>query len=92
MNSISAQTLTSEYMAFAQKVCQDHNPILIQDKQNPVVLISLEDYEPLIETNYLLKSQENATRLASAIDEIEREIAARKHKKSMYIFLRKRKG
>lgn len=36
-----------------------------------VVIISLEDYESLIETSYLLKSPRNARRLLESIQELE---------------------
>ena len=37
----------------------------------PVVIVSLDDYESLKETAYLLRSPENARRLLAAIDRLE---------------------
>ncbi|MHC5903352.1 type II toxin-antitoxin system Phd/YefM family antitoxin [Streptomyces sp. S6] len=37
----------------------------------PVVIVSLEDYESLKETAYLLRSPANARRLLASIDELE---------------------
>jgi antitoxin YefM len=54
------------------KVCDDHTPIIITRKnQRSVVIISLEDYESLEETAYLLRSPRNARRLLESIAELE---------------------
>ena len=56
-----------------RQVCDDHNPVIItKRRQSSVVMISLEDYETLIETSYLLRSPRNARRLLSAIQQLER--------------------
>ena len=61
-----------------QKVCEDHTPVVItRAKAEPVVMISLSDFEELQETNYLMKSPANARRLLEAIDEIENLINKR---------------
>lgn len=44
------------------RVCKDHAP---------VVMMSLEDYEALLETAYLLRSPRNARRLLESIHELE---------------------
>jgi antitoxin YefM len=63
------------------KVCDDHDPVLItRKKAAPVVMLSMEDYESLCETSYLLQSPKNAERLLASIKElnegrgVEREI------------------
>lgn len=54
------------------KVCDDHAPIIITRKnQRAVVVISLEDYQSLEETTYLLRSPKNARRLLESINELE---------------------
>jgi antitoxin YefM len=63
------------------KVCEDHSPVIItRSNAEPVVMISLSDYEAMQETNYLLSSPKNALRLGEAIDEIEKMIKADKGK------------
>ena len=53
-------------------VCQDHDPVIITRKNNEaVVMLSLEDYESISETNYLLRSPVNAKRLLDSIEELE---------------------
>jgi len=55
-----------------RKACEDHTPVIItQQSGEPVVLLSLEDYQSLEETAYLLRSSRNASRLTEAIEEIE---------------------
>ena len=54
------------------QVCDDHSPIIITRKTaQPVVMMSLEDYEALEETAYLLRSPKNARRLLESIAELE---------------------
>jgi len=54
------------------EVCDDHSPTIITRKnQRSVVMISLEDYEALEETAYLLRSPKNARRLLESIVELE---------------------
>lgn len=55
-----------------EKVCDDHAPVIItRQHAQPVVLLSLDDYQSLEETAYLLRSPKNALRLAKAVQEIE---------------------
>lgn len=54
-----------------RRVCVDHDPVIItRKKSEAVVMISLEDYESLCETNYLLQSPANAQRLFESIEEL----------------------
>ena len=55
-----------------EKVCDDHAPVIITRKTaQPVVMMSLEDYNALEETAYLLRSPKNARRLLESIAELE---------------------
>ena len=54
------------------RVCDDRDPVIITRKRNQsVVLLSLEDYESLEETAYLLRVPENARRVLEAIQQLE---------------------
>lgn len=54
------------------RVCEDHEPLIItRNSQQAVVILSLEDYKALEETAYLLRSPRNARRLLDAIAELE---------------------
>lgn len=72
MNAISYTEARGHFATMMEKVCQDHAPIIItRQKSESVVLMSLDDYESLLETVYLLKNPNNASRLVEAIEEIE---------------------
>ncbi len=55
------------------KVCEDRSPIIITSgrKSTAVVMMSLEDYDALAETDYLLRSPANAKALAESIAQLE---------------------
>jgi antitoxin YefM len=82
MSTISYSYARSHLAKTMEKVCEDHAPVVITRAQSePVVMLSLSDYEALQETNYLLKSPANAARLNEAIDEIEEMIRHKNPKK-----------
>ena len=55
-----------------EKVCKDHAPIIVTRKTtDSVVIMSLEDYEALEETAYLLRSPKNTRRLIESIVQLE---------------------
>jgi len=55
-----------------KQVCNDHAPVIITRKSEaPVVMMSLEDYEAMEETTYLLRSPANARLLLESINELE---------------------
>ena len=57
-----------------EKVCQDHSPIIVTRKTtDSVVIMSLEDYEALEETAYLLRSPKNTRRLIESIAQLEED-------------------
>jgi len=56
-----------------KEVCDDHDPVIITRKQHDaVVMMSLEDYEALNETAYLLRTPKNTRRLLESIEELEK--------------------
>jgi antitoxin YefM len=73
MDSISYTTARSNLAKTMEQVCNDHAPIAITRKgEGTVVMISLEDYQALEETAYLLRSPKNARRLIEAVAELEK--------------------
>ena len=55
-----------------EKVCKDRAPIIVTRKSSEaVVIMSLEDYEALEETAYLLRSPKNTRRLIESIAQLE---------------------
>jgi len=52
------------------QACNNHEPILItRRKGESVVLLSLEDYESIMESEYLLSRPANAARLLQSLEE-----------------------
>lgn len=81
MRAITYTRARNNLAATMKKVCDDHDPIIVTRKNNEaVILMSLEDYEALTETAYLMQSPKNAKRLIESIEELntgkgkEREI------------------
>jgi antitoxin YefM len=72
MDAISYSHARNNLAQTMEKVCDDHAPVIITRKnQRSVVLLSLEDYQALEETAYLLRSPKNARRLLESIAELE---------------------
>ncbi len=67
-------TAAREGLAAAMdEVCADRVPIMItRNRDKAVVMTSLEEYERLEETAYLLRSPANAQRLLAAISSLEK--------------------
>jgi antitoxin YefM len=72
MKAISYTAARENLAATMDQVCNDRDPVIITRKRNQsVVLLSLEDYESLEETAYLLRVPENARRLLQAVQQLE---------------------
>ncbi|AXC70115.1 YoeB-YefM toxin-antitoxin system antitoxin YefM [Salmonella enterica subsp. enterica serovar Ball] len=72
MRTISYSEARQNLSATMVKTVEDHAPILIT-RQNgeSCVLMSLEEYNSLEETAYLLRSPSNARRLADSIESLK---------------------
>ena len=72
MKALSYTALRRTLAKTMEKVCDDHEPIVITRKnEGAVVMLSLEDYESLEETTYLLRSPKNLRRLVESIAQLE---------------------
>ncbi len=72
MRALSYTALRNTLAKTMEKVCDDHEPIVITRKnEGAVVMLSLEDYKSLEETTYLLRSPENVRRLFESIAQLE---------------------
>jgi antitoxin YefM len=72
MKAISYTAARENLASTMDKVCSEHAPVVITRKRDQsVVMLSLEDYESLEETAYLLRSPANARRLIEAIHALE---------------------
>lgn len=72
MDAISYTAARENLAATMDKVCQDRAPVIItRNRDQSVVMLSLDEYEALQETAYLLQSPENARRLMKAKEALE---------------------
>ena len=72
MRAISYTAARETLAAAMQSVCDDREPVIITRKRDQaVVMLSLDDYESMQETAYLLRSPVNARRLDKAIQQLE---------------------
>ena len=73
MKSMSYTAARSNFAKTMKEVCDDHAPIAITRKgEGAVVMMSMEDYQALEETAYLLRSPENTRRLLESVAELDR--------------------
>jgi len=78
MKTISYTTCRHILANYIDDVCKQRKGIIVTRRGAPsVVLLSLEDYEIMQETLYLLKSLKNAQELFKALKEIENNKAER---------------
>jgi len=72
MDAISYTAVRANLAQSMQRVCDDHQPLVITRRGEPsVVMLSLEDFQALEETAYLLRSPANARRLLRSIATLE---------------------
>lgn len=54
------------------KVYYDHDPLIITRKNNEnLILLSVDEYNALLETNYLLSNEANAEHLRKSIEQLK---------------------
>ncbi len=82
MNTNTYTTVRANLASAMDRVCNDHEPLIItRNGERSVVMLSLEDFNALEETAYLLRTPSNAKRLLSAATQlnagkgIERKLA-----------------
>lgn len=73
MTAITYTAARENLAATMDRVCLDCDPVIItRNRDQAVVMLSLEDYESLQETTYLLRSPANAKRLFDSIESLEK--------------------
>ena len=82
MDAMTYTTVRANLASIMDRVCDDHEALIItRNGDQAVVMLSLEDYNALEETAYLLRPPANAKRLLSATAQlntgkgVERELA-----------------
>ena len=72
MKTMSYTESRAKYAEVLDAVVNDREEIVItRAGHEPAVIVSLDDYESLKETTYLLRSPANARLLLASIDELE---------------------
>jgi len=72
MEAMTYTQVRQNFAAVMNEVCDDHSPVIItRQSSDPVVLISLKDYNSIQETLYLMKSPANYAHLLESIKEVE---------------------
>jgi len=70
MDAVSYSDLRQNLKSYMDKVYFDHDPLIITRKNNEnLVLLSIEEYNSLMETNYLLGNEANAEHLQKSINQ-----------------------
>jgi antitoxin YefM len=72
MKALTYSAARENLASTMDRVCEDHDPVIITRNRNQsVVMMSLEDYQSLEETAYLLRAPANASRLLESITELK---------------------
>ena len=71
MDAISYSAARANLAKTMNRVCDDHEPLIItRNGEQSVVMLSLDDYNALEETSFLLRSPANAKRLLAAVAQL----------------------
>lgn len=72
MDAISYSTVRKNLVDIMERVCDNHESVIITRKSSrSVVIMSLEDYNAIEETAYLLRNPANAVNLRKSIKQYE---------------------
>lgn len=72
MEALTYTEIRKNFAHAMNRVCEDHKPVIItRQSSSPVVMMSLEDYNAMEETLYLMRSPKNAERLLKSISDIQ---------------------
>lgn len=76
MNAVNYTELRTNLKSYMDTVYEDHEPLIITRKNNEnMVMISIEDYNSMIETDYLLSSEKNAKHLIRSLKDARKGLA-----------------
>jgi antitoxin YefM len=75
MKLVTESAALQDLGTLVEQVWENHVPVIIQrENGHSAVVISLEEYQEIDETAYLLSSPENARRLLAAIEDHKKGI------------------
>jgi antitoxin YefM len=70
MNAATYTNVRKNLKHYFDKVYKEHDPVIVTRKNNEnVIILSLDDYNSLTETHYLLSNEHNARRLKSSLND-----------------------
>lgn len=76
MDAINYTHAREHLAATMDRVCNDHAPVIVtRQKGQAVVMMSLDDYNAIEETAYLLQSPANAARLRASLAQARAGVA-----------------
>lgn len=71
MDAITYSAARANLASTMDRVCNDHEALIItRNGEQSVVMLSLEDFQAMEETAYLLRNPANAKRLMSAVSDL----------------------
>ena len=71
MDAITYSTARANLASTMNRVCEDHEPLIItRNGEQSVVMLSLEDFQSMEESAYLLRNPANAKRLLAAVGQL----------------------
>lgn len=74
MQAVSFSEARKRLKFYFDNVFKNHDPLIITRKDNEnLVVISLEDYNSLTETNYLLRNEKNRKHLLDSLKNAEKD-------------------
>jgi len=84
MKAVTYTAARENLASTMSKVCDDRAPVIItRNRDQAVVMISLEEYESLEETAHLLRAPTNAMRLLEGIRQLDQVEGAERLEKSI---------
>lgn len=71
MDAVNYSEFRGNMKDYFDKSIENHEAIIVTRKKGNMVIMSLEDYNSIMETNYLLKNKANAEHLLNSIKQLE---------------------
>ena len=72
MNALTYTHTRQHFADVMRAVNDDHAPVVVTSQRGkPVVIMSLDDFQSLEETAYLMRNQKGAQRLIESIEELK---------------------
>jgi len=73
MNALTYTNTRQHFAEVMRQVNDDHEPVVVTSQRGkPVVIISLDDFQSLEETAYLLRNPTGAKRLLESVEELRK--------------------